>query len=290
MPLAALLYLMTVLSTLKTKVNRFSFGWTLFSEALLLATFSCRGGWPLILLLVLSTVPPWFELRYRRRETTRVYTLYMGLFVASLVIGWLLIPAHPKLEQPPGLPVLIGGALLTFAALIRSGIAPLHSWLTDLFDRATFGTALLYVAPMPGAYIVMRLILPIAPTWALQSIAIVSLVSSVYASAMSLVQSDSRRFFCFLLLSNSSLVLVGMESANEIGITGGAVRLAFRGTVVKWIRAHHSLHRSSQGPNLLLGVPWSVRTHTDTCRVVLAHRTRFDWLSRYGWIRRARNC
>jgi NADH-quinone oxidoreductase subunit M len=36
LPPVALVYLMTVLSTLRTKVNRFSFGWTLASEAILL--------------------------------------------------------------------------------------------------------------------------------------------------------------------------------------------------------------------------------------------------------------
>jgi NADH-quinone oxidoreductase subunit M len=34
LPLAALLYLLTVLATVRTKVDRFTFGWALFSEAL----------------------------------------------------------------------------------------------------------------------------------------------------------------------------------------------------------------------------------------------------------------
>lgn len=220
LPLAALLFLMTVLSTLKTKVGRFSFGWTLLSEALLLATFSCRSGWPLVALLVLSVIPPWRELKYRRKETTRVYVLYMGLFVASLVVGYALLPDSYNAQSSEGATGIIAVALLTFAVLVRSGVAPFHSWVTDLFDRATFGTALLTMAPMTGAYIVMRLILPIAPTWALQSIAIISLFSSVYAAAMALVQSDSRRFFSFLFLSHSSLVLVGLELVTPIGLTG----------------------------------------------------------------------
>ena len=42
LPLGALVYLVTVLSTLRTKAPRFSLKWTLFSETLVLATFSCR--------------------------------------------------------------------------------------------------------------------------------------------------------------------------------------------------------------------------------------------------------
>ena len=37
---------------------------------------------------------------------------------------------------------------------------------------------------------------------------------------MALVQTDSRRFFCYLFLSHSSLVLVGLELVTPIGLTG----------------------------------------------------------------------
>lgn len=215
LPLGALLYLMTVLATLRTKVNRFSFGWTLFAESILLATLSCRGSWVLIGLLALATIPPWIELR-TRGQSTRVYVFHMGLFVLLLVAGWAL-SGNTMRGEPVG---LFPGALLTAAALLRSGIVPVHCWMADLFEKATFGTALLFVAPMTGAYAVMRLVLPVAPDWALQSIAIVSLITAVYAAGMALVQTDVRRFFCYLFLSHSSLVLVGMELVTPIGLTG----------------------------------------------------------------------
>jgi NADH-quinone oxidoreductase subunit M len=37
---------------------------------------------------------------------------------------------------------------------------------------------------------------------------------------MSLVQRDARRFFCYLFLSHSSLVLVGLEGVTPISLTG----------------------------------------------------------------------
>ncbi len=114
----------------------------------------------------------------------------------------------------------LAGALLTAGALLRTGIVPVHCWMTDLFEKATFGTALLYVTPIMGAYAIMRLVLPFAPDWALQSIAIMSLITAVYAAGMALVQVDTRRFFCYLFLSHSSLVLVGLELATPIGLTG----------------------------------------------------------------------
>ena len=43
------------------------------------------------------------------------------------------------------------------AVFIRSGIVPVHCWMTDLFEHATFGTSLLFVTPITGAYLAARL-------------------------------------------------------------------------------------------------------------------------------------
>ncbi|GAA4421254.1 proton-conducting transporter membrane subunit [Bremerella cremea] len=215
LPLGALLYLATVLTTLRTKLNRFSFGWALFSESVLLATLGCRDPWLVILLLAVGVVPPWIELR-KRRQSTQVYSLHMGLSVGLLIAGQWLVGTDASADNPP----ILAGCLLTAGALIRSGICPLHCWMTDLFEKATFGTALLFVTPMAGAYVVMRLVFPIAPAWALQSIAMLSMMTAIYAAGMALVQHETRRFFCYLFLSHSSLVLVGLEMANPIGLTG----------------------------------------------------------------------
>lgn len=210
LPLAALLCLLTTLSTLRTKANRFSFNSMLVTEAILIATLSCRNAWAIIGLLLAAIVPVWLELRSRGR-CTRVFAIHMGLLAVLLIGGQMAVESGA---------VFTGGALLTLAALLRTGIVPLHCWMTDLFEKATFGTALLFVAPMTGAYAVMRLVLPIAPDWALQSIAVVSLVTAVYAGGMALVQREARRFFCYLFLSHSSLVLVGLELVTPIGLTG----------------------------------------------------------------------
>jgi NADH:ubiquinone oxidoreductase subunit 4 (subunit M) len=215
LPLAALLYLMTALATLRTKVRRYSFVGALFSLVILLATLSCRAPWGVITLLAAGTVPPYFELRSRGRST-RVFVVHMGLFIVMMVAGWAMIDAEGPISEHSMLAIGLLGA----AILIRSGIVPVHCWMTDLFENATFGTALLFVTPMAGAYAAIRLVLPIAPDWALRSIALLSLLTAVYAGGMALVQSEARRFFCYLFLSNSSLVLVGLEMVNPIGLTG----------------------------------------------------------------------
>lgn len=215
LPLAALVCFVTVLSTARTKAGRFSYSLTLASESVLLATLSCRASWTLVLLLIVAAVPPWIEMR-RRGQNTRVFVAHMGCFAVLLVAG------HASLRwgSAGGVPMLVPAVLLTAAALLRSGIVPVHCWITDLFSKATFATSILFVTPLTGAYAVIRLVLPIAPSWALNLIAVLSLVTAVYAAAMATVQTESRRFFCYIFLSHASLVLVGLELVTPIGLTG----------------------------------------------------------------------
>lgn len=215
LPLSALLFVLTILATLRTKVRRFSFARTLVSESILLATMACRSPWGIIALLAVANLPVVLELR-QRGQTARVFLLHQGLCVALLVAGQCWVDLSPTGSAPPVAAV----TLLAAAALIRNGVIPVQCWITDLFERASFGTALLFVAPMAGVYAVMRLVLPFAPDWLLHSIATFSLVTSVYGAGLALVQQDARRFFAYVFLSQSSLVLVGLESLNVIGLTG----------------------------------------------------------------------
>lgn len=215
LPLGALLYLATVMTMLRTMVSRFSFVWMLLSEAILMATLACSHPWSIIALLAVAVIPPYVELR-KRNQNTRVFALHMGLFISLLCCGQWFVADNAS----PTNPSILGGCLLTAAALIRSGICPLHCWMTDLFEKSSFGTALLFVTPMTGAYAVVRLVLPIASPWALQCIVFLSLITAVYAAAMALVQSDARRFFGYLFLSQSSRVLIGLAMGEPLGLTG----------------------------------------------------------------------
>ncbi len=211
--LAALLYLLMVLSTLSTTARRSSFSSILIAEAILLATFSSIQPWVLIALLVGGTLVPLAEL-ISLRKPLRVYLFHMGLFVALLVAGQFMVELGDSRAVS-----LIGMTLLTVAVLVRSGIVPLHCWTTDLFEHASFGTALLFVAPMVGAYAAIRLVFGIAPEWLLHGIAVVSLITAVYSAGMAVVQRETRRFFCYLFLSHSSLVFVGLAMATPLGVT-----------------------------------------------------------------------
>jgi NADH-quinone oxidoreductase subunit M len=211
-PVVALLHFLTGLATARTNMRSFSYTWSLAAGAIRLATFSARDPWVLIALLVVGTISPYVELVNRNRPT-RVYTLHMGLFIALLVGGG--VNAFGETNPSDW----ATGALL-LAILVRCGTIPVHCWVTDWFEHASLGIAILYVAPLGGVYAALRLVLPIAPDWMLHSLTIVSLLTAVYAAGMAVVQRDTRRFFAYLFVSHASLVLVGLELHTPLSLTG----------------------------------------------------------------------
>jgi NADH-quinone oxidoreductase subunit M len=214
-PLAALVFLATTLVTLRTKIRRFSFAGSLVSEALTLGTLGCLEPWGVIAGLSLGVIPPWLELR-RRQQSPRIFGLSMACCVSLLVLGQLLEDnegVNRFQEWWAGIPLLL-------AVLIRCGAFPFHLWVSELFQQASFGTALLFVTPMLGAYACVRLVMPVSPDWVLRGIELGSTFTALYAAGLATVQTDARRFFCCLFLSHSALVFVGLETLTEIGLTG----------------------------------------------------------------------
>jgi NADH-quinone oxidoreductase subunit M len=212
-PAVALLHFLTALATARTKMRRFSVSWSLTSEAIRLAYFSCKEPWLLIALMIAGTVPALVELVNRGRPV-RVFLLHMTLFAGLVVAGQAAVEVGGA-EAPS----IVGTVLLMIGILVRCGVVPAHCWITDWFEHASFGNGLLFVIPLTGVYAAIRLVLPIAPTWVLQSIGVVSLITAVYAAGMATVQRDARRFFAYLFLSHASLVLVGLELHTEISLT-----------------------------------------------------------------------
>jgi NADH-quinone oxidoreductase subunit M len=208
-PVIALLHLLVALGTGRTKLSRFSAELLLAGAGLRLAMFSCMEPWPVIGLLAVGTVPPYLDLR-NRGKPTGIYLIHSLLFLVLLAAGWAGAEVGASWAAVP----------LLLAVLVRSGTVPFHIWVPDLFENASFGMSLLALAPLTGVYAAVRLVLPVAPDWVLQSIGIASLITAVYASGLAVVQTEGRRFFAYLFLSHASLVLVGLELHTPVSLTG----------------------------------------------------------------------
>lgn len=213
-PMTTLIYLLTALATLRTKLPRFSFTSMLIQESLTLALFSAVDPWVIIVLMGLTAVPAYLEIR-SRHGSARLYAIAMVASCLLMALGWMFVAAEG--EKTHTLWALLP---LLLAVSIRSGVFPFHLWIANLFENATFGTALLMTTPLTGAYAALRLVLPVSPDWVLSYLGLGSLFTAVYASGLCLIQKDVRRLFACMMISHSMMVLIGLEVVTPIGLTG----------------------------------------------------------------------
>jgi NADH-quinone oxidoreductase subunit M len=111
--------------------------------------------------------------------------------------------------------------LIAVAALVRKGIVPFHAWVPEVFDRGRLGPAILFNAPQVGAYMTVVLIVPRASPDLLRVIALLALGTAVYGAALALVQRSARRACGYLFMSQSALVMAGLDCTSVTALTGG---------------------------------------------------------------------
>jgi NADH-quinone oxidoreductase subunit M len=124
--------------------------------------------------------------------------------------------------------------LLVVAALIRKGIFPFHAWVPEVFERGPIGPAVLLTTPQIGSYVTVVLIVPRATPETLRVVAILALVTAVYGAALALIQRDARRGLGYLFVSQSALVMAGLDCTSTLALTGSLIlwvssALAFAG-------------------------------------------------------------
>jgi NADH-quinone oxidoreductase subunit M len=214
LPIVALIHVLVALTTARTKMHRFSFSRLMAEGAVRISAFACVDHWPFAVLLTLEAILPLIDYR-RRGRSGQLYAIHAGLFVTLLGVGL----AISKGTGWTGL----GTVLLLLAVLVRTGVFPTHVWVTDLFERGTFGTALGFVTPLLGVTAAVRLALPVAPEWALEGFGIIALGTALYTAGMGIVQTNGRQFFAYLFISLASLVLVGVGLHTPFALTGSFV-------------------------------------------------------------------
>jgi NADH-quinone oxidoreductase subunit M len=111
--------------------------------------------------------------------------------------------------------------LIVIAALVRKGIVPFHAWVPEVFDHGRLGPAILFNAPQVGAYMTVVLIVPRASPEMLRVIALLALGTAVYGAALALVQRSARRACGYLFMSQSALVMAGLDCTSVTALAGG---------------------------------------------------------------------
>jgi len=230
LPFAAGLWLLTVAVTPRAALDARGVRRTALATFITVLSFLTESGVALFLLSAASVWTFWSALdghRYQRRLVTAYLggsTLLLGLGVALVII--------PTLRGTPG--ETVGVTLIVLAALVRKGIFPFHAWVPEVFDHGRLGPTILFNTPQVGAYLTAVLIVPRASPELLRLIAALALGTAVYGAALVVVQSSTRRACGYLFMSQSALVMAGLDCTSGTALAGGllvwlSAGLAFAG-------------------------------------------------------------
>lgn len=232
LPFAAGLWLLTVAVTPRAALDQGGLRRTALATLITLASFLTESA---VVLLLLSVASVWTFLsalanpahQYQRR----IVAAYLGFSTLLFGIGVALLIA----PGAPGTILEVAGMwLIVIAALVRKGIVPFHAWVPEVFDHGRLGPAILFCAPQGGAYMTVVLIVPRASPDMLRVIAILALGTAVYGAALALVQTSARRACGYLFMSQSALVMAGLDCTSVSALAGGllvwlSAGLAFAG-------------------------------------------------------------
>lgn len=232
LPFAAGLWLLTVAVTPRAALDRGGLRRTSFATLLTFGSFLTESA---VLLLLLSVASVWTFVSalsdQAHRRQRRVAIAYLGASTALFGIGVALLVGpgaqNTRLEAA-------AMWLIVTAALIRKGIVPFHAWVPEVFDHGRLGPTILFNAPQVGAYITVVLIVPRASPQMLRLIAVLALGTAVYGAALALVQKSARRACGYLFISQSALVMAGLDCTSAGALAGGllvwlSAALAFGG-------------------------------------------------------------
>jgi len=232
LPFASGLWLLTVAVTPRAALDRGGLRRTALATLITLASFLTESA---VVLLLLSVASVWTFLsaladpahQYQRR----VVAVYLGFSTLLFGLGVVLL-IGPGVENTTI--ETAGMWLIVIAALVRKGIVPFHAWVPEVFDQGRLGPAILFSAPQIGAYMTVVLIVPRASPDMLRMIAILALGTAVYGAALALVQTSARRACGYLFMSQSALVMAGLDCTSASALAGGllvwlSAGLAFAG-------------------------------------------------------------
>ena len=196
-PVLVLLNLLAVLGAAKSRLTLRFVVRVLASVFIGLAVLSAPTGWMTIGLLAVAGLLPVWDMS-SRGQPSRAYLIYLVPIIGMMLIGW----GAAQDGAPPW-----SLALLTAGVVLYSGVFPLHGWMPTLFGNASLGSALVTALPLLPVAVALRLLIPIVPGEVLTVAAFASLFTAVFAAGMAATQPLARRFFAYLCLSQSALVM-----------------------------------------------------------------------------------
>lgn len=132
------------------------------------------------------------------------------------------IQGSPSFE-PHGSEARLSFALLILSVLVRNAVFPFHTWAPLLAQDSGLVRLSLLIAPQAGAVVLLRVAAQTFPdglsafaSW----LTPLALLGALYSALMASVASTTRRAFAWLFISQSAIVLSGIETKSSEGLAG----------------------------------------------------------------------
>ncbi|MDE2313626.1 MAG: hypothetical protein KGL04_05590 [Elusimicrobia bacterium] len=220
-PFAAFLWFLAVIVTPSGRISEAGVARTAAACLLEMAAFAIVAPVPLALAwIATSAILLAGHLDAEFAEAKRIIYAYLGLSVVLLTAGLILASwargRDAVLEQ-------CGIALILLAVMIRKGIFPFHSWIPEIFEHGRIGPAARFNAPQIGTYAALVLAVPYADAGLMKVFAALALVTAVYGSLMAFYQNEARKACGYLFVSQSALVVAGLDIPGRGALVGALI-------------------------------------------------------------------
>jgi NADH-quinone oxidoreductase subunit M len=254
LPMTAWVTLMALLSGWNSVryLSRFHLALLLILESVTIGVFTALDL-TLFFLFWELTLPPIFFLiglwgiGPERRYAAMKYTLYMLFGGVPLLFAIILLAMnHASISGGAvpqdlsfSLPVLLNTpiptemqavifGLLFLGFAVKAPLMPFHTWLPTVAMEAPAQLTAVLVGLKLGLYGIIRFAIPLVPMVAMQHrwlLAIIGIVTLVYAALIALQQTNLRSLLAYASISHVGLVLVSIVSFNLPGIQGAVMQL-----------------------------------------------------------------
>jgi NADH-quinone oxidoreductase subunit M len=208
LPFAAFLWVLTVTATPRARLDLAGIRRSAWATFTTLCAFTTTH--PAVLAIAWCLSIGFFVAALNGPEharARRVAIVYLGASALTFSVGVTLLMFCGSNSPWHGM----GLSLVVLAAMVRKGVLPFHAWLPEVFERGRLGPAVLLSAPQLGTYATAVLVLPRATPEMLRLMAVCALLTSVYGAMLAVAQQDARRACGYLFVSQSALVMAGLD-------------------------------------------------------------------------------
>lgn len=197
--------------------------------------------WEAMLIPSIFLIGVWGDLRrIKALMNFFLYTFLSSIFmlVAVMVLTfngvWLIseLPKIAEIMSPAQLNIVLWAFLIAF--MVKNPLFPFHAWLPNLYKSASPVSLILISGVMAktggfGMIVICTNLAPASYYSAMFVIALLSVISIVYAGLVAISQRDLKGLVAYASFSHMGLITLGVFSGSAIGISGAVLQMFTHG-------------------------------------------------------------